>query len=88
MSEDTEPLTKDDEDLISRSYTDLQRVIANGSRPSSCSIPFPLREQLLDPVFVHINTLRGTITKLTDEQIKHLYPHLFEANRGDLSPEG
>lgn len=56
----------------------------NDSRSSACSIPYPLREQLLDPVFVHNNTLRGTIAKLTDSQIKHLYPHLFE--RGNQRP--
>lgn len=37
-----------------------------------------LIEKLLDPNFVHINTLLGTIAKLTDEQVKHLYPHLFD----------
>lgn len=37
MSEDTEQPTKDDEDLITRGYTDLQRMMANGSRPASCS---------------------------------------------------
>ena len=32
---------------------------------------------LLDPVVVHLNMLRGRIAKLTDAQIRHLHPQLF-----------
>lgn len=36
-----------------------------------------LREKLKDPVVVHLNMLRGGIAKLSEAQIKHLYPELF-----------
>lgn len=31
---------------------------------------------LADPVVVHVNMLRGSIAKLTDDQVRHLYPDL------------
>jgi len=37
-----------------------------------------IKKQLQDPLAVHVNMLRGTIAKPTDEQIKSLYPHLFQ----------
>ena len=37
-----------------------------------------IAQKLNDPTFVHINMLRGGIAMLTDTQVKHLYPHLFE----------
>lgn len=37
-----------------------------------------IRAVLADPVAVHANTLRGTIAKLSDANVKHVYPHLFK----------
>ena len=33
---------------------------------------------LSDPATVHLNMLHGRIAKLTDAQVKHLHPHLFD----------
>ena len=41
---------------------------------------------LADPVAVHVNVLRGTIAKLSDTGVKHVYPHLFENRGGDHPP--
>lgn len=35
-------------------------------------------DTLLDPVAVHANMLRGTIAKPTPDQIRHLYPEMFQ----------
>lgn len=37
---------------------------------------------LSDPSTVHLNMLRGRIAKLTDEQVRHLYPELFTSPNG------
>jgi|AntRauTorckE6833_2_1112554.scaffolds.fasta_scaffold201311_2 hypothetical protein len=55
------------------------------SSATSCSRCVELEQELAaikiilaDPVAVHANTLRGTIAKLSDANVKHVYPHLFE----------
>ena len=42
---------------------------------------------LQDPNSVHINTLCGAIAKLTDEQVRHIYPHLFHEGENDYVEE-
>ena len=66
-----------------------ERMLANARRKdsssSSCSRCVELEQELAavkailaDPVAVHVNVLRGTIAKLSDANVKHVYPHLFE----------
>jgi hypothetical protein len=48
----------------------------SGEQPEQPDID--IAEQLQNPTFVHINMLRGGIAKLSDANVKHMYPHLFE----------
>lgn len=57
----------------------------NDSDSSACSQCSKLQHEidaitaaLSCPTAVHINTLRGTIAKMSDSNVRHIYPHLFD----------
>jgi len=56
--------------------------------PEDCIRVSDVEDALKEQHRVHAMTLRGTIAKLSDAQVRHVYPHLFEDNAAALADSG
>ena len=69
--------------IVSESQQKLHTPIEErepGSTSGSAASDSVVLSALQDPKDVYLNMARGTIAKLSESQVRHMYPHLFDSD--------